>query len=138
MHSLRRAILLLLAVSLAACAPAAAGSGSGARPSSRGPITADEALDTGAANAYEVVQARRPNWLHRRGAHTAGGGTDDIVVYLNDARLGGLESLRQVAAANVGEIRFYDAAAANYRFGRGHLNGAIQVVTEGSVGTVRP
>ena len=54
----------------------------------------------------------------------------DIVVYLNDTRLGGPDALRQVETISITSIRYYDPGAANFKFGSGHHHGVIQVSTQ--------
>ena len=52
----------------------------------------------------------------------------DIVVYVNDVRMGGPEALQNVGAEAVVAIRYLDAAQAA-RYGTGHQHGAILVTT---------
>lgn len=120
------ALLSLLALLLAACARGPSASPRLVRPDSD-VITREQVENAAAANAYEVVQSLRPLWLRKRGAHSTTGAYDDVVVYLETTRFGGLQSLRQVDAASVRSIRFLDAATANYRWGPGHTHGVIQV-----------
>ena len=108
------------------------------------PITLEEIENVGAGNAYDLVQVRRPAWLRTRGtqsfnegARGAGGGSGadagvasrpgqtPIVVYLGSARLGGVEALRQIDIRTIGSVEYLGRAAADYRFGPGHLHGAI-------------
>lgn len=76
-------------------------------------------------DAYEAVQRLRPNWLtHAQsegftlsgtsmagsaGASSRGG---VILVYFDNARLGGLPSLKEIPISNVGTIQFMDPATA--------------------------
>lgn len=77
---------------------------------------------------WEVVERLHPQWLRKRGVnHLQNEG--DIVVYLDNARLGGPETLREIHVGGVSSVRFYDAAKAQYRFGVGHTHGAILVST---------
>ena len=122
----------------AACAGGAAGSPA-ARGSRNAVITEEEITGSGAATAYDLVRGLRPMWLTPRGRHSTQNPAGDIIwVYVNSTRLGAPDALQQVAAADVGTIRFYDAGAANYRFGTGHLNGAIQVIPRGGQESPRP
>lgn len=89
-------------------------------------ITTAELRAANELNVYDVVAARRPHWLRKRGS-VSFENEGDIVVYLDNGRLGGPDALRQIQALTVTSVRFYDAAAANYRFGVGHHHGAIQV-----------
>lgn len=115
--------------------PSANGAGAGATPGASGQrsrtasITADEARETGASNAYDVVQSLRPMWLRTRGTQSV---TQDvgIAIYLDNTRLGGLETLRQVGVADVESIQYYSAAQAQARWGQDNAQGAIVVVTK--------
>lgn len=139
MLRLPRVLVLSLALAAAACATAARGGDTATPPGSGAPITREEALASGAGSAYDLVRSARPTWLRTRGSHSAQNPAGDVIwVYMNDTRLGGPESLRQIAVADVGSIRYFDMAAANYRFGQGHLNGAIQVIPAGTEESRRP
>lgn len=135
-----RRLVLVFALSLAAAACARTTDGSlPARGSRTAVITEEEIAGSGAANAYDLVRGLRPMWLTPRGRHSTQNPAGDVIwVYVNSTRLGGPESLQQLAAADVGAIRYYDAGAANYRFGTGHLNGAIQVIPRGTQEGPRP
>jgi len=93
---------------------------------SRNFIPREEISGAVSGTALDAVRTLRPTWLVKRGpqsiSHEA-----DIWVYLGRARLGGVESLREIAAANVAWMEFLDPAAATYRFGAGHPHGAIVV-----------
>lgn len=81
-------------------------------------------------NAYDVVQRLRPAMLRPRApSGTSEGEGGGIVVYLDNVRLGGTESLRNVQRQAVKEIRFINAGDATLRFGTGHPSGAILVTT---------
>ena len=117
-----------------------------ARRSNGHVITREEIDDSGLANAYELVQTLRRNWLHERGTHTLREttqaqsegnsirilrvGDPKIIAYLNEAFLGPVELLRDVPAVTVHSIRYYDATAATQRWGAGHTHGAVQVLTQ--------
>jgi len=78
---------------------------------------------------FEALHALRPAWFRRNPTTLRPQAEGDVVVYLDQSRLGGPETLRtiQVNAATV--IRHYSASEAEARFGPGHLHGAIQVST---------
>ena|SRR5688572_22257722 len=125
--------VMAAALVFAGCAPSRNSSASrpaGSRNSTV--ITREEIRTAGAANAYDLVQSLRPNWLNKRGPQTLTDVTltdprreGDIMVYLDVARLGGLSALREVPASSLMLVEFLDATKANYRFGRGHPYGAI-------------
>jgi hypothetical protein len=144
---MRTVSLSLFLVVLLGLTTACAGSGAQPGQSSsrdRNVITFEQIENSEAPNAFELVRALRPQWLRPRGAQTVhetakgvGGGTgpgaavvytpapDMIVVYLDKARLGGVNDLRQIDLRAVRTIEWLDVAAANYRFGPGHHHGVI-------------
>jgi hypothetical protein len=125
MHRLRPHLALAAVVLLAAC---------GARHE-RAPVAESGELiprhEIEAAHTqtvWELVERLHPQWLRKRGVnHLQNEG--DVVVYLDNARLGGPETLREIHVGGVSSVRYYDAAKAQYRFGVGHTHGAILVST---------
>lgn len=123
--------------------PSYTGSARSAEPA-RDAITREQIQLSGAANAYDLVQSLHPEWLRARGVKSLtegdrieggmGGtmvirGTESRLVYLDEARVGGMETLRQIPITEVGSVRFLDAAAATYRWGTGHPHGVIWVTS---------
>jgi hypothetical protein len=92
-------------------------------------ITAEEIAASSARNAFDAVQLLRPNWLRMRGAagSTLRGETIAPVVYSDNVRLGGMENLSGIAAADIATIEYLSARDATTRFGTGHAGGAILV-----------
>ncbi|HSJ06259.1 MAG TPA: hypothetical protein VK936_06125 [Longimicrobiales bacterium] len=104
-------------------------------------IERDEILQSGAVDAYELVRSLRKEWLIPRGVNsfreTARGtagfdqpltvtpGADHILVYLDNARLGGTQHLAEVTLDNIGRIEFIDGPEAVFRWGTGHVHGVI-------------
>lgn len=121
----KRTGLLALALTLALGACAAA-PGAGAR--NLNVLTREEIAAGGHMTALQVVEAERPQWLFRRGSRTMSGDTD-IVVYLDGSRLGGPEVLADIPAITVERMRFYSEREAQFKWGVGHLHGAIEVIT---------
>jgi len=80
----------------------------------------------GTPNLYELVERARPRWLRGRGERSFVLETQ-IVVYLNQQKLGPVEMLRQLALDNVTSLRRLDAARA------GLLPGASEQHTEGAI-----
>jgi hypothetical protein len=123
-HTLRLRFAIA-ALALAACAP---------RRESRPVVEAGdviarhEIVAAHVQNAYELVERLHPQWLRKRGVSDLQN-ESDVVVYLDNARLGGPETLREIHVGGVSSVRFYDAAKAQYRFGVGHAHGAILVST---------
>jgi hypothetical protein len=137
------AMLLLAACAGSGTAPARPGGGAGTHDV----ILADEIVRSGAPDVFTVVQGLRPQWLRpprgQRGAavgvNTSSGGTDSrgagfaegsVNVYLNNARMGSAQSLRQIPVAGVRYVRYFTPAQANLRWGSGNAGGAILVSTE--------
>jgi hypothetical protein len=126
---------LALIVALGCAPPQDGGDSNNARPD-RNVITLPEVqaarIDNGIDNAYELLRTLRPMWLRKRGSNSIQY-EGDIVVYLNNARFGGPEALRQVETINITSIRYYDPGAATFKFGTGHEHGAIQISTQPAV-----
>lgn len=95
-------------------------------------ITREEIEESTAATAYDLVLNERPQWLRTRGISTLAqaAGQEDIVVYLNNARLGFRDAMRRVSLGAVQYLQFFDAREATYRWGAGHLHGAILISTQ--------
>jgi hypothetical protein len=111
----------------------------------RQPITADEIARAGLnGSVYDVVYSLRRNWLNTRGLNSGNesvhivvvkdsqvvaDGEPQLVVYLDNLKLGTLNELKRLPIVGVTSIRYYDPAEANYLWGMGHTHGAIQVMT---------
>ena len=105
--------------------------GTGARYRGSNVITSEEARETSANDAYDVVQLLRPMWLRARAAPSLtnpGGGYPRI--YVDNVPLaGGTRELRTVPAGDIREIHYISPADATTRFGTGHAGGVIMVMT---------
>jgi hypothetical protein len=117
----------------------------GARPrvepvTNRSSITAEEIRTSSARTPTELLRALRPQWLRSRGLDMLRVGTDSLLnedpltargvrVYLNGGLLGGLEALDQVSLYTLTGVQFLGAAAATLRWGAGHNDGAILLLT---------
>ena len=130
-----RSFLRLAAVALVALSGACATSGTAAARPNQNVISTEEITQSAAPNAYDLIQRLRPNYLRTRGAvHGTPEGKNklepvDVVVYLNENRLGMSDQLRQISTLDIREIRYFNASEATTRWGTGHSAGAIQVVT---------
>jgi hypothetical protein len=100
-------------------------------------FAASELRRSVATNALEAVELDRPEWMKQQRDDEAKQGaaprtgpveTISLVVYVGDERVGGLETLRDVAIPEVAELRFYDSRDARRRWGVEHRYGAIEVV----------
>ena len=136
-----RSIMFLSALaSIAAVGCASSSSGStGAQQSaqptpvrrgSRDRITADELATVDAQNALQAVQRLRPSFLQTRGgaASSLTQGAQDVVVYVDQTRMGGPSTLAQIPITDVKEIQYLNASDATQRYGTGHSAGAIIVI----------
>jgi len=95
-------------------------------------ITREEIEESTAATAYDLVLNLRPQWLRTRGISTLAqaAGEEDIVIYMDNARLGSRDAMRQVPLGAVQYLRFFTAREATQRWGAGHLHGAILISTQ--------
>ena len=110
------------------------------------PITAEEITRAGlSGTAYDIVYSLRRSWLNTRGLNDFGEapipvtaangdvvvipGEPQLIVYLDNMKLGTINELHNIPATGVLGVRYYTPAEANYRWGTGHAHGAIQVLT---------
>ncbi len=91
-------------------------------------ITQEQLREHQFRNAFEAVATLRSNWLQTRGTDSFTNPTQ-VVVYYDDVRLGGIETLRNLGTASIAYIRYYDGLAATARWGIGHGQGVIYVST---------
>ncbi len=122
-----RAIYLIAVAATVGCASASAKSGP---HTAANLITAEEIAGTYATNAYEAVEKLRPAFLHSRGTDLSRDDTGLADVYVGVTRYGDVNSLRNIPAAEVREIRFYKGAEAATKFGMQNptgINGVIEV-----------
>jgi hypothetical protein len=92
-------------------------------------ITSEEIRESSGLTAHEIVQQLRPQFLRVRGSRSISGSqVSEPVVYVDNIRMGGLSSLREIRASAIEEIRYIGAADATTRWGTGHMGGAILVI----------
>ena len=121
----RLVVLSLLALSAACARRPRAGERSRI---DRNVITQEQILANHFANAFDAVEALRSNWLHTRGTdsfRTPG----QVWVYLDNVRMGGVESLRSITTESIAFVRYFDGVAATERWGLDHGQGVIFVST---------
>ena len=94
-------------------------------------ITEDEIDASRATNAYEAVQKLRANFLTYRGETSLDKSKSRPypTVYLDGQEYGAIESLRNIPASHISEIRLYRASEANMRFGSSNMGGVISILT---------
>ena len=91
-------------------------------------ITGEEIVASNATEmtAYDAVARLRPNWLVGHGKATQG--SEYPMVYVDGQRYGSSESLRNIQAYYVADMRYYDITQAGARFGiQGGTGGVIEV-----------
>jgi multidrug efflux pump subunit AcrA (membrane-fusion protein) len=139
----RFACVAAVVVLAAACSSPKSSASGGPKP---GPnlITADEIARVNVQNAYEAVQKLRPAMLRQRQIASADGqggvrngrtasGTavaaGEVLVYMDNTRLGDVEQLRQISVASISAVRYFSASEAQTKWGSGHAGGVIEVLT---------
>jgi hypothetical protein len=86
--------------------------------------TTTELANATQLNLYDYLAAERPRWLQPE--PTTGTAP---TVYVDDAQLGGIGTLRSVTLSQVTLARYYDIAAAQQKFGGRHFGPVIEVLT---------
>lgn len=107
---------------------------------------------SGATNAYDLIRSLRAEWLQPRGVNsfteTARGyaddrpgsvpvvvaGEDHVLVYLDNAHIGGTQHLNDLPLADVSRIEFIPGPQATFRWGAGHAHGVILITTHNAAG----
>lgn len=97
-------------------------------------ITEEEIASSGVINAYEAVQRLRPKFLRARspGSSLRNYNAGYPVVYISGMRHGDIQTLRQIPIIQITEIRYYNAAEANTKFGIDMPNGIIDLKLKGT------
>jgi hypothetical protein len=93
-------------------------------------LTAEEivAADADHGTLYEAISRLRSNWLtHSTRAYDSA--SDSFpVVFLDGRQYGQLESLKNIDANQISDVRYYSAAEAGGRYGiQAGLSGVIEV-----------
>jgi hypothetical protein len=96
-----------------------------------GTLTREQIAESHFSTAYDAVEALRSNWLKARGTDSFQT-PSEVLVYLDNTRLGGTDTLREIAANTIVYMRFYDGVSATGRWGIGHAAGVIYVSTHPS------
>ncbi|MBV9880206.1 MAG: SGNH/GDSL hydrolase family protein [Gemmatirosa sp.] len=101
-------------------------------------ISREQMLKGRYTTVYDAVSALRSTWLRPRGPDSFTLPTV-VWVYLDENRLGDVESLRNIQPSQVASVRFYDGPSATGRWGVGHGAGVIHVSTwsDGALGFPR-
>jgi hypothetical protein len=121
--------ILIVALSIGCAAASSSGTGGDRRSQV---ITQQEISASGmSGSAFEVITRLRPSFLVSRGQTTLSG--DQSVaypnVYLDDVAFGDINTLRNIDAAQIAEIRMYQSWEAQTKFGLGNSGGVIAITT---------
>lgn len=129
-----RLIAALVVAAAPGCAASSAASGTSQQSSSRrgspDRITQDELATIDVQNALQAVQRLRPSFLQNRGGASSSitQGPQDVVVYVDQTRMGGPQTLSQIPITDVKEIQHLNGTDATQRYGTGHGSGVIIVI----------
>lgn len=123
----RATVCVLVLVLLAACASTQPVGRSSTRSDL---LTREQLLDSNYPSLFEAIQALRSNWLRARGVDSIQGPANEVIVYVDDQRLGGIYHLRSIATSSVARVRRFSAAEASARWGLGHGAGVLAVYTQ--------
>lgn len=121
----------LFVLSVAAISLACAQQGMNQTEYNSGLITEAEIVESGAQTAYEAVKKLRGNFLASRGRTTVNNtSTDEPTVYYDGQIFGLLNTLKQIPANQVSEIRLYRAWEATTKYGTGNMGGVIAITSK--------
>jgi hypothetical protein len=105
----------------------------------RSVLTREQLLKGHFTTLYDAVEALRSTWLRPRGVDSFVS-PSQVWVYVDDSRLGGVETLRNIQPGLVNTVRFYDGPSATGRWGVDNGAGVIHVSTwnDGALGFPAP
>jgi hypothetical protein len=116
-------VAVLLVVLLTACSGRP-----GERSGPRNLITGQELSSVASADLYLAVQSLRPQWLRQMSSQSIYQ-NEQIWVYMDGLRLGGVDQLKQIMPASVESLQFLTGLEATQRWGLDHGHGAIVVTS---------
>ena len=120
----KKYIILVVIAGLFSCSPSTRAS----RPagSTANIIAGEELSSTSAANAYQLIENLRPNWMRVRTQRSIRLGENvSPVIYVNRSRYGTIDSLRDISTLNLRLVEYLSPNDATTRYGGGHGGGAI-------------
>jgi hypothetical protein len=91
-------------------------------------VTREDLVSRVQADLLTLLQSYRPLWLRVRG-RGAQERPEQVWVYLDGVRMGGVQALREISTNTVHEIHFMDGHEATVRLGVDHGSGAILVTS---------
>jgi outer membrane receptor for ferrienterochelin and colicin len=123
-----RSLLAIASVVVLACSPPRLGPG---MVSNSQLITEEEIEASRAANAFEVIQKLRGNFLTYRGetSLTKGQSKPYPTVYLDGQEFGPINTLRTIPASQIASIRLFRSWEATTKYGTGNMGGVIAITT---------
>lgn len=94
-------------------------------------ITEEEVDASPGANAYELIQKLRPNFLSYRGETSFDRSKSQRypTVYVDGQEFGPISILRTIPAIEIATIRLYRSWEATTTFGTGNVGGVIAITT---------
>ncbi len=93
-------------------------------------ITEDEIDASHSATIYDVIAKLRPGYLRDRGPIALTGGARDVAtVFLNSEEYGPIAGLRDFAARDIEEVRYFSGIDAVTKFGKWYGTGVIQLIS---------
>ena len=103
----------------------------GATPSDRNIITQAEIAQLPSSSLYDLIQKVRPEFLRSRGTSSfSDTNTEYPVVFVDGRQYGDMASLRTLVSAQISQVRYYDAMAAQAKFGVIKASGVIDVTVK--------
>lgn len=80
--------------------------------------------------AMQLIRRLRPAWLRARGQKSLTDRSSTYpVVYIDEIRHGGLQTLNHIPVSEIRSMQFFSMADATTRWGTGHPSGVINIVT---------
>lgn len=92
-------------------------------------ITGEELIKAHFITVFDAIEALHPPWLTARGPDSFAS-PSEVLVYLDNVKLGGVSNLRNVDLHGIRYIRHFDGVAATARWGVGHAAGVILISTQ--------
>jgi hypothetical protein len=120
-------VLTLAAVTLWAPACATVGT---QKTGGQDVLTRSQIAEVGQMNALDLIRLKRPLWLRVRGQNSLTQlGSNPVIVYLDNVRLGTVDALANIDSDEIESIHYYDARQAQVRYGSGNMSGVIAVTS---------
>jgi hypothetical protein len=92
-------------------------------------MTGEEMTRAHFITVFDAIEALHPPWLSARGPDSFAS-PSVVQVYLDNVKLGGVSTLRNVDPHAIRYIRRFDGVAATARWGVGHGAGVILISTQ--------